>query len=430
MTLKIIKKLFPVDKKVTLSFSSVFPYEISSEKKYTVYLSPLSNFRIYGKFKEGITLNCEAMECFYKQLPVKIEGDRLILDIIFPQEDEYKIKVYQNGNLLDSFKIFALDNDLYQTTPYKGDGHMHTYYSDGLESPEYVAACCRTRGLDFIAVTDHRQYFPSIRAQQKFEPIKTDFLILNGEEVHSPGNNVHIINFGGSFSVNEWFNEKRAEYDCLVASKLATIIEPMSDYTRYNIAASMVIFDKIREGGGVAVFCHPYWETGNGYDISEDITQYLMEHKPFDALELIGGYTTDEYFSNPLQTAYQSTMFPNIPVVGHTDSHGQHRADLGADWYYMIVFAKDLSLPSLREAVINGKCVAVDASASGFPKVYGSYRLVKYTYFLLENVYPTHDDICSKQGLLMRKFVMGKDDILDNLNSYNDKAEDYYKELK
>jgi hypothetical protein len=267
MSVSIIKKLFPLNKNVTLSFAPVFPFELSSEKKYTAYLSPLSSFRIYGKFKDGITLNTEAMDAFYKELPLSIKENKLVLDIIFPQEDQYRIKIYQDGSLIDSFKVFALAEDMYDTTPYKGDGHMHTFFSDGLESPEYVAASCRTNGLDFAAITDHRQYYPSVRAKEKFRNIKTDFLLLNGEEVHSPGNNVHIINFGGSFSVNEWFNLKRDEYDHLVKDKISTINEPMSDNTRYNIAASMVIFDKIREGGGVAVFCHPFWETGNGYAI-------------------------------------------------------------------------------------------------------------------------------------------------------------------
>ncbi|MDF2686127.1 MAG: hypothetical protein K0S55_1308, partial [Clostridia bacterium] len=146
--------------------------------------------------------------------------------------------------------------------------------------------------------------------------------------------------------------------------------------------------------------------------------------------ELIGGYENYQYFSNPITTAYQAGMFPNIPVVGHTDSHGQHKESLGADWYYMIVFAKELSLASLREAIRQGNCVAVDASAKGFPKVYGQYRFVKYAYFLLENVYPEHDSICAQQGLLMRKFVMGKDDISDNLNSQNNMISNYYRELK
>jgi hypothetical protein len=155
-----------------------------------------------------------------------------------------------------------------------------------------------------------------------------------------------------------------------------------------------------------------------------------MEHKPFDALELIGGYEDYQYFSNPITTAYQSSKFTDIPVVGHTDSHGQHKESLGADWYYMIVFAKELTLSSLKEAILEGKCVAVDASAKGYPKIYGQYRFVKYAYFLLENVYPEHDSLCRQQGLMMRKFVMGKDDISDSLNSLNDKVSNYYRELK
>ena len=49
---------------------------------------------------------------------------------------------------------------------------MHSHYSDGQESPAYVAAACRREGLDFMALTDHGQYKPSLEAQQAFENVR------------------------------------------------------------------------------------------------------------------------------------------------------------------------------------------------------------------------------------------------------------------
>ena len=85
---------------------------------------------------------------------------------------------------------------------------MHSYYSDGTESPAYVAAYCRKIGLDFIAITDHGKYHPSLEAINAFQTFETDFKIFPGEEVHPPENEIHMINFGGKFSINELFKDK------------------------------------------------------------------------------------------------------------------------------------------------------------------------------------------------------------------------------
>ena len=54
-----------------------------------------------------------------------------------------------------------------------------------------------------MAVTDHLRRRPSLRAVDCYRPLNLDFQIYPGEEVHTYGNNVHIINFAGDFSVNE-----------------------------------------------------------------------------------------------------------------------------------------------------------------------------------------------------------------------------------
>ena len=67
-----------------------------------------------------------------------------------------------------------------------------------------------------MALTDHRQYAPSLEAEQAYARIPIDLRIYPGEEVHPPDNPVHIINFGGSFSVNDLFEDRdryQAEVD-------------------------------------------------------------------------------------------------------------------------------------------------------------------------------------------------------------------------
>ena len=77
---------------------------------------------------------------------------------------------------------------------------MHTRYSDGKEAPAIVCANYRRDGFDFLAITDHGKYFPSLEAIDAYENIPTGMKIFRGEEVHPPGNHIHMVNFGGSLA--------------------------------------------------------------------------------------------------------------------------------------------------------------------------------------------------------------------------------------
>ena len=98
--------------------------------------------------------------------------------------------------------------------PYRGDLHMHTCRSDGTESPAVVAANYRALGYDFLAITDHHRYYPSLEAMEAFSGLKTGYTLLPGEEVHLPGNPVHIVNFAGRYSVNGLLTCKEQYKEC------------------------------------------------------------------------------------------------------------------------------------------------------------------------------------------------------------------------
>jgi hypothetical protein len=86
----------------------------------------------------------------------------------FEGEQEYCLVLERRDRPPALFRLYALDPDLHSRRPFKGDFHMHTHHSDGVESPAYVAASCRKIGMDFMAITDHRRYFPSLEAMDAF----------------------------------------------------------------------------------------------------------------------------------------------------------------------------------------------------------------------------------------------------------------------
>jgi len=329
----------------------------------------------------------------------------------FEGEGEHVLLIETTGEekprLLADLRLFALEDDLFGRLPFKGDLHIHSAYSDGLEPPAYVAAACRRIGLDFMAVTDHRKYTPSLEAMAAFEGVAHDLRIYGGEEVHPPDNPVHIVNFGGRFSINDLFAS--AAYRAEVKAIAATLADLPAGADPYPLASCIWCFDKIRAAGGLGVFCHPDWFSRYRYDVPGYLASLLFERQPFDAVELLGGYPLHEIESNRLQAAHYHEARASgkrIPIVGVSDAHGCERGDLFG-WYYTVVFAPSSDLADLIQSIKDLYSVAVEAMSAEMPRAHGPYRLVKYAQFLLREIFPQHDELCVEEGRLMLAHLAG-----------------------
>ncbi|MBO4933140.1 MAG: PHP domain-containing protein, partial [Clostridia bacterium] len=117
-------------------------------------------------------------------------------------ECEHFVRIYKDDRRILQLPVYALAEDLACRIPLRGDLHMHTCRSDGHEDPATVCANYRKIGYDFIVVTDHNRYYPSLEARNTYKDADITLNILPGEEVHVPLTSVHIVNAGGTFSVN------------------------------------------------------------------------------------------------------------------------------------------------------------------------------------------------------------------------------------
>ena len=345
----------------------------------------------------------------------RTENGDLAVTVTTPDEGEYAVcfdAADASGNFAEQavFSIYALRDDLYRLTPYKGDFHMHSTASDGAHSPEYVAASCRKTGFDFMALTDHRLYGPSLVAQKAMAEFGCDMLVTPGEEVHLADNGVHIINFGGRSSINKLAADDESAYFTAVDEYKKTVPTQYDEVTRFQVAASEWTFDRIRDAGGVAMFCHPYWRPRSHNYIGEDTIDLLLERQRFDVLEVIGGFESFEYEGNLLSVARwreETAKGRTIPVAGVSDSHDCDTSLTG--WYYTIVFAEELSFGSIAAAIRADRSVAVHCPPGNFPLVVGSFRLTRFAYFLLREVYPAHDELCRIEGGIMLRALAGEE---------------------
>lgn len=381
MNFKFKKLIYPVHKECKLVIEPIFPVMIQEGLDYLIQIQPFSGWKRYG-LRNRADAPTAAEETFFKEMhQLQMEDGALTITVKLPQEDCYYCNLYVGDTHLEKLEIYALDADLYARTPYKGDNHLHTYLSDGRDSPMYMAATACLHGYDYCVITDHWHYEPSIMAKEFFEKTGVDFLVIPGEEVHSPDNPAHIINLGGNASVNAWWQKDDTEYRHAVAKEMEQITEPLTDTDKYTAAACQVVYDKIHEVDGVAVMCHPNWIVGHGFNQTEDVTEYLFDHKRFDVLELIAGGAFE--VGTQMQISYYQEQ-EKMPILGNSDSHSAFASKMIMG-NFTIVFAKELTEEAIKNAIRQGMTIAGNAN-----KLYGDYRLVKFGYFLLRNFYEEH----------------------------------------
>jgi hypothetical protein len=416
-------------------YFDIFPRVVRANSSQTITVRPLFG---HAAFQPGAEWTVALIPCegvagqvgwsVPQHWTLQAQDGALIVPCAFGSEQEYTLTLEGPDRQKVDFRLFALEPDLFARKPYKGDFHMHTNQSDGVESPAYVAAACRKIGMDFMAITDHRKYAPSLEAIQAFADVQTDLRIYPGEEVHPPDNWVHILNFGGGFSVNALFKEERYQSE---VEAIMAILDLPEGVDRYPYASCVWCYQQIRAAGGLGIFCHPYWVSNKRYDVPQYLTSLLLERQPFDALELIGGYHRFEIESNNLQVArYQEERArgKRIPIVGVSDSHGCETGALFG-WYYTVAFSPSTDLPDLVGSIKDLYSVAVEALPGEPARAFGPFRLVLYAQYLMREIFPAHDRLCQEEGRLLLAHAAGDSAAADALAALKGRTPRLYQHL-
>lgn len=412
-----------------------FPRILAADSECAVEIRPA---RPNLALAEGETYEVihETVERLEGERPVRLQAQArdgaLRVSCRFVGEQGHLLLVRSGaGERLGMARAYSLAPDLLACRPLRGDFHMHSTRSDGKQPPAHVAARCRQIGLDFMAVTDHRVHEPSLEALAAFCGVAHDLAIFRGEEVHPPDCEVHIVNFGGAAGVNRFFkSEQYARQVAARAEALAGSLLPHVDAVA--AAACAWVFDAIRADGGLAVFCHPYWMTGEFAALHHNVAAGLMDHlfdaRQFDAFELIGGYVRSEREANALQVARyveETARRGPMPILGASDAHSDGD-DHTLGWYWTLVFARSDALEDILEAVRDCRAVAVESLPGEMVRCYGPTRLVKYAFFLMEAVLPEHDRLCDEEGRAMLAHLAGDADAAGRLATLSGRCAAHY----
>lgn len=358
----------------------------------------------------------------------------------FEGEGEHYLRICDSPDArpLVQLSVYSLAEDMAGRYPYRGDLHLHTTRSDGAQAPEVVCANYRGHGYDFTVISDHERYYPSLEAQAYWKDL-TDLNIVQGEEIHLPYNDVHYVNFGGTFSVNALVsprpNTEKAgddlawrsldgkapdpmtheQFSAMIKERAAKITDLDKESERMSFAVLEWTYEQVQAAGGLGIFPHPYW-LFDMMQLPEDYTYYIYKKAPFDAFEVLGG--ENPFSHNGFQTALYYEMKQqgiDPPVVGSTDSHSsiaEHNRN--ALICSTIVFAPENTDRALINSIKQKYSVAVDTISKEY-RLVGDYRLVKYACFLMENYYPLHDRACLTEGYFMNRYVAGDKQAIDVL---------------
>ena len=417
----IYPKVFLGDRETTVTVQPLGRNSaFSADKTYTVQVLKVNqgNVRAYPERSGRTTLSL-----------IPDERGCLSVTAYFEGEGEHFVNLLDGDRCFATLSVYSLGADMAGRIPQRGDLHLHTCRSDGHDDPLNVVANYRGHGYDFMVISDHHRYYPSLEAIRRYGEI-SDVAIIPGEEVHLPYNDVHYVNFGGTYSINALLvgspNDERAgddpewrsldgnaparmtgeEYTAMIRERAAKV--PLAhESERMSYAVMEWIYEHMQQNGGLGIFPHPYWLC-QLMQLPEEYTEFIYKNKPFDAFEVLGGESY--YPHNGFQTALYYDMRAkgyDYPVVGSTDSHNSsaenNRNSLICS---TIVFAAENTREGLISAIKDKYSVAVDTISTEY-RLVGDFRWVRYGSFLMENYFPIHDELCRAEGVYLRRHFAG-----------------------
>ncbi|MFB7503407.1 CehA/McbA family metallohydrolase [Streptomyces broussonetiae] len=209
---------------------------------------------------------------------------------------------------------------------YRGDCHLHSWYSDGRRTPAEIAALARAAGLDFINSSDHNTHSSHPHwADQAGD----DLLIMLGEEITT--RNGHVVALGtepGTFV--DWRYRARD-----------------NRWARFA--------RDVRRAGGLVVPAHPHATcVGCGWKFG---------FAEADAVEVWNGpYTPDDEatlaeWDNTLVAAVRQGR-AWLPAMGNSDAHRDPDV-VGSP--QTVVLADDLTREAIQEGIRSGRSYVAES---------------------------------------------------------------------
>ena len=392
-----------------------YPSVVEVGKKTTIWIRPRDISRVFRKDVDcalAVVGVFDDFESYHDPIALDhafaVVDGCLVFEHTFEKEQEYSIRFVRKGEKEQRIALYAVESDLYALRPLKGDLHTHSYYSDGEDGLAMTPADYREEGFDFFALTDHNRMFPSIYANKLYDGVPLGLHMMSGEEVHTPGSDLHIVHVGGKESVCARYISDREGYEAELDQVEAEFPNVEECYRR-RYAMAIWASRQIHKAGGLAILAHPYWRP-NGNNVSVEFLELLYDPQIFDAFEVLGGI-------NPVHNNMQLALWHKksvegkaLSVVASSDSH-DHDFEKGIfARRFTVVFAAENTTDAILSAIRSGYSVAAEIPVKESLEVrfYGDLRLVNFAHFLWQNYFNETWRLCVGEGVLMRRYAEGE----------------------
>ena len=287
-------------------------------------------------------------------------------------------------------------------TAYKADLHTHTIFSDGHLSTEARIREAWQNGLDVMAVTEHLEY-------RKHEKVLVEYL----NNYMPKGTKAKAYSFvskdhpaKGEIMVDlnypvELAKKVATDYDITIIPGIEVTRKPGGVYSHFNALFTTdnnTIYDpdpmqslrNAKAQGALVMHNHPGWTRTNMTPSEFDKAAYKAGL--IDGIEIMNGV---EFYPKAIDRAWKYNFF----VSANTDAHypTAERYDNYGEFRNMtLIFAKDKSLASLREAIDARRTLAYS-----FGTLAGSEELLRKFFQASVSVHRIADNAKGRKQLVI-----------------------------
>ncbi len=443
----IANSLFGNAKKITknsLPKNTMFPRVFRADEKVVIKIE-LENKEL---LKQPLEVKCirndgimrsgkRAEYRDYDSIDFSIKDGIIYVEHIFVGQQEHYFVVCPKGatqpkDFIARFVAYSLYPEMFALKAVKGEFHLHSTISDGKASESDMLVECMRRGFDFAALSDHKvlcnwfgrpkghktlvEYGYQQVSYDTLKKLNASMCIFDAEEVHL-NHYVHYHNFGGSRGVVQWAYENPAEFEAELKKRIAKFSNKYKNQdTIEQMAIGDLVFDKVKEYGGISIFNHPTWNIAGHLGMTDELMQEIMLSEKCDAIEIANSNYKENVQAYSIAQRCAIKKGKQLRFVGNSDAHKIEK--VGSS--YTIAFVEDISIPSIKKAIRNNKTLGVDAN-NKVPMIMGDYDLVKYAYFLEAEYFPVLKKIRTMEAECLKETL--------NTNKGFEKFAEYKKQI-
>ncbi len=238
----------------------------------------------------------------------------------------------------------------------RGDYHIHTYYSDGVFSPEKIVDLALEAGLQAISLTDHDNVLSYNVAVDYLKTKEVDLKIIQGIEVNTlyKEYEVHILGYFPDVTKSDFKNLLKIQQQARTKQTkeiLALLSKKEGIKIKYEDVKNMVA-----EGGSIGRphIAKAITNAGGTSNVMEAYSKYIhraspvyVERKtvsPFDAVEVIYDSGGVPVIAHPYDIDIAEKLIKELMNYGLRGIEAYHRKHSPAIVEYFSSMAENLGL--------------------------------------------------------------------------------------